>query len=152
MSARKLVLCIAILIPAHICTSSSRGRTLAANSATYITHVTVIDTETGAENPDQTVIVAGDRITAVRASSSEQPVAGAQVIDGSGKFLIPGLWDMHVHGAASCGTDSDATAGADKTVTSAASVGDSGFSGFSVTSPNAATWNYQFHYVADTGW
>ena len=99
MSARMRGPLIAILITAQICSSSSRDRSGSPNSLTYITHVTVIDTETGAENTDQTVTVAGDRITAVQASSSEQPAAGAQVIDGSGKFLIPGLWDMHVHGA-----------------------------------------------------
>lgn len=64
----------------------------------YITHVTVIDTETGAENADRTVVISGETIAEVR-DSSVAPPAGARVIDGTGKFLIPGLWDMHVHGA-----------------------------------------------------
>jgi Collagen triple helix repeat (20 copies) len=46
----------------------------------------------------------------------------------------------------------DITAGADKSVTSANYAQDSGFSGFTVTSPNAANWICQLHYCADTGW
>ena len=99
MPPRKLALFLAVWITAQVCSSSSKDRTVTSSPVTYITHVTVIDTETGTENPDQTVTISGDRIGSVQPSSSEQPVAAAQVIDGSGKFLIPGLWDMHVHGA-----------------------------------------------------
>lgn len=63
-----------------------------------ITHVSVIDVASGATNPDNTVLVAGNRITYAGPSASAQIPAGATVIDGRGKFLIPGLWDMHVHG------------------------------------------------------
>lgn len=62
-----------------------------------LTHVTVIDA-TGAEaKPDMTVIVRDGRIAALGRSDKIQPPKGAQVVDASGKFLIPGLWDMHVH-------------------------------------------------------
>jgi Amidohydrolase family len=67
------------------------------DSAVYITHVTVIDTETGKEATDRTVIISGDRISDVRDSRSVKPAAGAKIVDGTGKYLIPGLWDMHVH-------------------------------------------------------
>lgn len=46
----------------------------------------------------------------------------------------------------------DFTASVDKSVTGAVSPGDSGFDGFTVSSPNAATWNYAFNFTADTGW
>ncbi len=59
-----------------------------------ITHVTVIDTEHGTAARDLTVLVEGDRITSV---SKAAPPAGARMIDGRGKYLIPGLWDMHTH-------------------------------------------------------
>jgi len=68
-----------------------------AGSATYITHVTVIDTGFGKEVPDRTVIISGDRISEVRDSKGIKPPTGAKVVDGRGKYLIPGLWDMHVH-------------------------------------------------------
>ena len=38
---------------------------------TYITHVTVIDTETGAQTPDQSVIISGENILAVGDTRSE---------------------------------------------------------------------------------
>lgn len=61
------------------------------------THVTVID-GTGAEaKPDMTVIIRDGRIAALGRSGTIRPPKSAQVVDASGKFLIPGLWDMHVH-------------------------------------------------------
>src|SRR5687768_13825403 len=46
---------------------------------------------------NQTVIVRDGTIAAMGDSKRNKPPAGAQVIDGTGKFLIPGLMDMHVH-------------------------------------------------------
>jgi imidazolonepropionase-like amidohydrolase len=62
-----------------------------------IENVTVINVDTGARWPDQTVVVTGNRISAVGVSASVTRPAGARVVDGRGKFLIPGVWDSHVH-------------------------------------------------------
>jgi hypothetical protein len=67
-------------------------------SALYITHVTVIDTRTGTEARDRTVVISGDRVKEVTDSKDMKTPAGATVLDRTGKYLIPGLWDMHVHG------------------------------------------------------
>lgn len=48
------------------------------------------------EQPAQSILIAGDRIVSVGAPSAAPP-AGARVVDGQGAFVIPGLWDMHVH-------------------------------------------------------
>ncbi len=61
-----------------------------------ITHVNVIDTETGEVAPDRTVTIEGTRIRSVNPSKAQAPTSG-KVIDGRGKYLIPGLWDMHTH-------------------------------------------------------
>src|SRR5262249_61945603 len=45
----------------------------------------------------QTVLVVGDRIMTVGAAGSVRLPPGAPIADGTGKFLIPGLADMHVH-------------------------------------------------------
>jgi hypothetical protein len=58
----------------------------------------VIDVASGATRPDNTVLVSGNRITFVGPAASARIPPGARVVDGRGKFLIPGLWDMHVHG------------------------------------------------------
>ena len=60
-----------------------------------ITHVTVIDTTGGPPLRDVSVVIRDGRIADI-GPNIEIP-KDAQVIDGRGKFLIPGLWDMHVH-------------------------------------------------------
>ncbi|HWR52167.1 MAG TPA: amidohydrolase family protein, partial [Bryobacteraceae bacterium] len=62
-----------------------------------ITHVTVIDVEAGRAVPDMTVVVDGERIVSVGPAKKARVPLGAQIVDGRGKYLIPGLWDMHVH-------------------------------------------------------
>jgi imidazolonepropionase-like amidohydrolase len=70
---------------------------LAASKPIALTHVTVIDATGAPARPDQTVVVTRERIAAVGRSSAVAIPTDAQVIDATGKFLIPGLWDMHVH-------------------------------------------------------
>src|SRR5262245_51513247 len=62
-----------------------------------IAHATVIDPAAGSIRPDMTVLVRGTRIEAAGASRSVRIPAGTRVIDATGKYVIPGLWDMHVH-------------------------------------------------------
>jgi amidohydrolase family protein len=62
-----------------------------------ITHVTVIQGSTPGPIGDQTVLIRANRIFSVGKSSAIKLPPGARVIDGHGKFLIPGLWDAHVH-------------------------------------------------------
>lgn len=62
-----------------------------------ITHVTVLDPASGTAQADVTVVISGDRIADVGRAGSVEIPSGARVIDGRGQYLIPGLWDMHVH-------------------------------------------------------
>lgn len=61
------------------------------------THVTVIDASGAPARRDMTVVVAGARIVALGKSGQTRVPMGARVVDARGKFLIPGLWDMHAH-------------------------------------------------------
>ena len=61
------------------------------------THVTVIDATGAAPQPDRTVIVSGHKILDLGKSAEISIPKSATVVDSRGKFLIPGLWDMHVH-------------------------------------------------------
>jgi imidazolonepropionase-like amidohydrolase len=70
-----------------------------AASSLVIAHVTVIDPATLSVRKDMTVIVGGNHIASVLSSKDSHVAAGARVIDARGKFLLPGLWDMHVHSA-----------------------------------------------------
>jgi imidazolonepropionase-like amidohydrolase len=98
-TVRSRVLSVAILA------GSSGVGPLAAQSAVAITRVTVIDASNPAPRPNQTVVVQGNRIVSVGPAGAARVPAGARVIDGGGKFLIPGLWDMHVHTAIAGGRD-----------------------------------------------
>lgn len=70
---------------------------LAGRGSIAIQHVTVIDVQTGARAADQTIVISGNRISAVGRTADIRTPAGARVVDGTGKFLIPGLWEAHFH-------------------------------------------------------
>jgi len=61
------------------------------------THVTVIDAAGAAAKPDMTVVLTGGRINEIGKSDKVRPPKDAQIVNATGKFLIPGLWDMHIH-------------------------------------------------------
>ena len=85
----------AVILAAFPIHSSSQQAPAADSFA--IEQVTVINVETGASFTDQTVVVTGHRISAIGPAASVEIPAGARVVDGRGRFLIPGLWDMHAH-------------------------------------------------------
>ncbi len=61
------------------------------------TNVNLFDTESATSRPHSTVVITGDRISAVGPDGQTKIPPGAEVIDGHGKALLPGLWDCHVH-------------------------------------------------------
>ena len=62
-----------------------------------ITHVSVIDATGGPAKVDMTLVISGGRIVALGKTGKVRIPKDAQTIDATGKFLIPGLWDMHTH-------------------------------------------------------
>src|SRR5215831_16100655 len=87
---------IAALILLSFCVGSqsldSQGQDYVA-----ITNVSIIDVKAGVARSGMTVLVAGNRIAEAGQSGRVAVPERARVIDGTGRFLIPGLWDMHVH-------------------------------------------------------
>ena len=81
-----LALVLPILVPVSAC----------AQDDLAITRVSVVDVERGRVVPDQVVLIKGNRIVAV--TDARTPIGSTvRRIDGAGKFIIPGLLDMHVH-------------------------------------------------------
>ncbi|MCG8505335.1 MAG: amidohydrolase family protein [Sphingomonadales bacterium] len=66
-------------------------------AAIEIRNVTVIDPESRRTLENRSVFIAADRIVAIEPFTAEPAYAAGQVIDGSGRYLIPGLMDMHAH-------------------------------------------------------
>ena len=62
-----------------------------------IRDVTVIDCAGHPPRPGMSVLISDGRIAAVAPSSKIKVPADAETLDGHGKYLIPGLWNMHVH-------------------------------------------------------
>ncbi|MGN6589109.1 MAG: amidohydrolase family protein [Sphingomicrobium sp.] len=74
----------------HFLTASNRTPTL-------VNHVLMFDSVAGRYLPDRSVLIADGKVAAVGAAGSIKAPAGATVIDGAGKTLLPGLWDSHQH-------------------------------------------------------
>src|SRR5713226_5040088 len=76
---------------------SIRAQKPAADDLLVLTNVTVVDVRTGTLQPEQTVIVERNHIASVGPSKSAKYPRNAPSVNCRGLFLIPGLWDMHVH-------------------------------------------------------
>jgi imidazolonepropionase-like amidohydrolase len=59
--------------------------------------VTVVDLVDGSLLPDRTVVIAGNRIAMVGMSDEVRIPRGAELVEAANHYVIPGLWDMHVH-------------------------------------------------------
>jgi len=82
-----------LLLALADCSYSSQSR-----KAIAIVDVTVVDVRRGIGLPHIDVVVQDDKITSLAPTGGRLP-SDASVISGNGRFLIPGLWDMHIHQA-----------------------------------------------------
>lgn len=64
---------------------------------TYITNVTIADVEKQKLIPNQTIVITNDLISNIKRSKKIKIPANATVIDGTDKYLLPGLTDAHIH-------------------------------------------------------
>jgi imidazolonepropionase-like amidohydrolase len=70
---------------------------LSQSSTTAIIDINVVDVTRGEIHYSQDVVIAGGRIQAITPAGNAQIPAGARRVAGEGRYLMPGLWDMHVH-------------------------------------------------------
>jgi imidazolonepropionase-like amidohydrolase len=89
MMATRVFVCAALVAAASVIAVAQGGGAIA------IRGVTLVDGTGRAPVPAATVVIEGNRITAV--GTAVQVPAGARVIDGAGKFLMPGMIDAHIH-------------------------------------------------------
>ena len=69
----------------------------AAKAPVLFDNVQLFDADKGVFLPARAVLAQGGKIAAIGAAGSVKAPAGAQVIDGRGKTLVPGIWDSHLH-------------------------------------------------------
>ncbi|HEX3080222.1 MAG TPA: hypothetical protein VHQ04_07150, partial [Puia sp.] len=70
---------------------------LSAQSCFKIRHINIVNVKTGAIEYDQAVLIKGHRIDLIANDEADTRKLSANDIDGTNKYLIPGLWDMHAH-------------------------------------------------------
>ena len=91
----RFLLSTGLLLALASCQQSTQTPTISADL--LIRNVTLVDSADGLR-ANQDIWVSGDRVLGVEPTGSAvRSIEAATVIDGTGKFLIPGLWDMHVH-------------------------------------------------------
>lgn len=88
---KKIILLSLLML--HICCGFSQ----VSKKTTCLTHVEIVDVINGIKSPNMTVIITDSLITEIGASEKIKIPRKSKVINCKGKFLIPGLWDMHVH-------------------------------------------------------
>jgi imidazolonepropionase-like amidohydrolase len=98
---RARILPVVVLLCAHVTASSSgpafaqRAAAPSAEESVAITNVSVVDVVTGTPQSGVTVLVTRRDIVGIGRDVPIPP--GAARVDGTGRFLMPGLWDMHSH-------------------------------------------------------
>ena len=96
MHARlRFPLCVAVFL---LLASGLPAQNWSLVDTVVITDVNVVDVRTGEVRPDQTLVIDRSRIVAVGSrKDTRHPRNAPTIINGKGFYLIPGLWDMHVH-------------------------------------------------------
>ncbi len=92
---KKFVLLLLLFVPC-VTLAQSAGQD-SRSTKLVLNHVTVIDGSDAPPRRDMAVVIIGNRISKITATNKIADPQNFQIIDATGKFLIPGLWDMHVH-------------------------------------------------------
>lgn len=71
--------------------------TISQSQYLVLNNVTVIDATGAPARAEMAIVINGGRIAALGKAGEVRVPEGAQIIDAGGRFLIPGLWDMHIH-------------------------------------------------------
>jgi imidazolonepropionase-like amidohydrolase len=93
----QLLRCLNIVVVLVGVPSALVGQQPGSTNRLVFTNVTVIDGTGVPAQPNMAVLIEGNRIASIGKQGSIAIPAGAEVVDTNRGFLIPGLWDMHVH-------------------------------------------------------
>lgn len=68
-----------------------------SDDAVLVRNANIVDIERNRVLPGRDVVIVGDRIAGIQAGNTARAPRNGRVLDGTGRFLMPGLWDFHVH-------------------------------------------------------
>jgi imidazolonepropionase-like amidohydrolase len=85
------------ILAATLLTISIPSAHATSDGATVLRNVTIVDIAHNRVQPRRDVVILGDSIVGIQAGGTARAPTRGRVLDGSGKFLMPGLWDFHVH-------------------------------------------------------
>jgi imidazolonepropionase-like amidohydrolase len=97
MTAKHPVSILAAVVAAAVVSVPQVSRPQAQAISTAFVGVSVLPMDRDAVLADQTVVVADGKIVSVAPAATAQVPAGALKVDGKGKFLMPGLGELHAH-------------------------------------------------------
>ena len=105
MSAKDLLTILMAFVVAGLLlvVPSAAGAVQGSDAVTAIVGATVIDGNGGPPLPDATIVIQGKRIAEIGPQASVRVPPGARVIDGTGKYVTPGIVDTNVHMSLSFG-------------------------------------------------
>ena len=98
---------MAVLAAALLLATSPAGRLVAQGTSTAFVGVNVLPMDTESVLTDRTVVIEGGRIASIAPSARAQVPAGAVKVDARGKFLMPGLGELHAHIPGGTAPDAD---------------------------------------------
>jgi hypothetical protein len=79
------------------CTATVHNAPATDDRALILRNVTIVDIERDRLVPRRDVVIMGERVVGMQAGGTARAPKQGRVLDGSGRFPIPGLWDFHVH-------------------------------------------------------
>ena len=94
---KRLIVCLIVFFPAFFATSAPAWEPSVSSGATVIAGATLIDSTFRAPIRNSVIVIAGSRISHVGTMDDPDVPEGAEIVDATGKYVIPGLADMHNH-------------------------------------------------------
>ncbi len=93
---KQALACLLIFLTCGLSLAAPQRQATADRNLVF-TGVNIINPTGAALQTDMTVVIRDDRIVGLGRTGSIKIPKGARIVDARGKFLIPGLWDMHAH-------------------------------------------------------
>ena len=98
---RRALLSLVLVASASACDANAPEGPASADLV--IANATIVDVESGELIPGRTIFIDAGRIVAIVEASRAAAPDGAREVDATGHYVIPGLWDAHVHSAGGTG-------------------------------------------------